>query len=59
MQSQEIKYIIQTSKQVTTIQYITWFSPGSHVFSTNKTDRNEITYILLKVVFNTIKQTNK
>jgi hypothetical protein len=28
-----------------------WFSPGS---STNKTDRNDITEILLKVVLNTI-----
>ena len=30
----------------------------SPVFSTNKTDRHDITEILLKVVFNTIKQTN-
>ena len=28
---------------------VTWFSPGSPVFSTNKTDRNDITEILLKV----------
>jgi len=33
-----------------------WFSPVS---STNKTDRHDITEILLKVVLNTIKQTNK
>jgi hypothetical protein len=32
-----------------------WFSPGS---STNKTDRHDITEILLKVALNTIKQTN-
>jgi hypothetical protein len=33
-----------------------WFYPGPPVSSTNKTD---ITEILLKVVLNTIKQTNK
>jgi hypothetical protein len=32
-----------------------WFSPVS---STNKTDRHDITGILLKVALNTIKQTN-
>jgi hypothetical protein len=36
-----------------------WFSPGPPVSSTNKTDRHDITKILLKVVLNTIKQTNK
>ena len=36
-----------------------WFSPGPPVSSTNKTDRNDITEILLKVALNTIKQTNK
>jgi len=36
-----------------------WFSPGTLVSSTNKTDRHDITEILLKVVLNTIKQTNK
>ena len=36
-----------------------WFSPGSPVSSTNKTDRHDITEILLKVALNTIKQTNK
>jgi len=36
-----------------------WFSPGPPVFSTNKTDRHDITEILLKVVLNTINQTNK
>jgi hypothetical protein len=34
-------------------------SPGPPVSSTNKTDRNDITEILLKVALNTIKQTNK
>ena len=33
-----------------------WFSPGPPVFSTNKTDRHDITEILLKVALNTIKQ---
>ena len=36
-----------------------WFSPGPPVSSTNKTDRHEITQILLKVALNTIKQTIK
>jgi hypothetical protein len=35
------------------------FSWGPAVSSTSKTDRDEITEILLKVVLNTIKQTNK
>jgi len=33
--------------------------PGSPVSSTNKTERHDITEILLKVTLNTIKQTNK
>jgi hypothetical protein len=36
-----------------------WFSWGLPVSSTNKTDCHDITEILLKVVLNTIKQTNK
>jgi hypothetical protein len=36
-----------------------WFSPGPPVSSTNKTDRHDITEILLKVALNTIKQTNE
>ena len=31
-----------------------WFSPGTPVSSTNKTDHHDITEILLKVVLNTI-----
>jgi len=31
-----------------------WFSPGSPVSSTNKTDRHDITEILLKMALNTI-----
>jgi hypothetical protein len=33
-----------------------WFSPGPPVSSTNKTDRHDITDILLKVVLNTINR---
>jgi len=33
-----------------------WFSPGPPVSSTNKTDRHDITEILLKVALNSIKQ---
>jgi hypothetical protein len=36
-----------------------WFSPGLPVSSTNKTDRHDITEILLKVALHIIKQTNK
>ena len=35
-----------------------WFSPGRPVSSTNKTDRHDITEILLKMALKTIKQTN-
>ena len=35
------------------------FSPRTPVSSTNKTDRHDIGEILLKVVLNSIKQTNK
>jgi hypothetical protein len=31
-----------------------WFSPGTLASSTNKTDRHDVTEILLKVVLNTI-----
>ena len=31
-----------------------WLSPGTPVFSTNNTDRHDITEILLKVALNTI-----
>jgi hypothetical protein len=34
-----------------------WFSPGTPVSSTNKTDRHDITEKLLKVTLNTINQT--
>ena len=35
-----------------------WFSPGTPVSSTNKTDCHDIAEILLKVPLNNIKQTN-
>ena len=31
-----------------------WFSPGTQISSTNKTDRHDITHILLKVALTTI-----
>jgi hypothetical protein len=34
-----------------------WFSPDNPVSSTNKTDRHDITEIVLKVVLNTINET--
>jgi hypothetical protein len=33
-----------------------WFSPGIPVSITNKTDRHDITEVLLKVALNTINQ---
>ena len=36
-----------------------WLSLGPPVSSANKSDRHNITEILLKLVLNTIKQTNK
>jgi hypothetical protein len=36
-----------------------WFSPGTPVSSTNKTDSHDITEILLKNAVNTIKSTNQ
>jgi hypothetical protein len=36
-----------------------WFSPGTPVSFTNKTDRHDITEILLKMVLNTITLTLK
>jgi hypothetical protein len=38
---------------------LVWFSPGPPVSSTNKTDRHDITEILLKMALNIITQTNK
>ena len=35
-----------------------WFSPVLQFFATNKTDRHDITEILLNVALNTTKQTN-
>jgi hypothetical protein len=35
-----------------------WFSPGTLVSSTNKTDLQDITEILLKVALNTITLTH-
>jgi len=35
-----------------------WFSPGTPVSSNNKTDRHDITEILLKVALNAINQSN-
>jgi len=35
-----------------------WFSPGTPVSSTNKTDRHDITEILLQVGLTTINQPN-
>ena len=36
-----------------------WFSPGTPVTSTNKTDGHDIAEILMKMALNTIKTKNK
>jgi hypothetical protein len=46
-------------KFVSDLRQVDGFSPGPPVSSTNKTDRYDITEILLKVALKTIKQTNK
>jgi uncharacterized membrane protein YjjP (DUF1212 family) len=48
---QEVIYRFGLAYGVSTDQ---WFSPGTLVSSTNKTDRHDITEILLKMVLNTI-----
>ena len=44
-------YLIQhyVIKFVSVLQLVQWFSPGTAVSSTNKTDHHDITEILLKV----------
>ena len=46
-------------KFVSDLRQVGGFSPGPPVSSTNKTDRHDITELLLKVALNTTKQTNK
>jgi hypothetical protein len=41
------------------LQLVGGDSPGPPVSSNNKTDRHDVTEILLQVALNTIKQTNK
>ena len=51
-------YSIQKFSQSLSVTCDTlWFSPGTLVSSTNKTDCHDIAEILLKVVLNTINQT--
>jgi hypothetical protein len=45
-------------KFVSDLQQVGGFLRGPPVSSTNKTDRHDITEILLKVALNTIKQTH-
>jgi hypothetical protein len=39
------------------VSFVRWFSPGTPVSSTNKTDRHDMTEILLNVALNTIHLT--
>jgi hypothetical protein len=44
-------------KFVSNLRKVVWFSPGTLVSSTNKTDCNDLTEILLNVALNTINLT--
>jgi len=46
-------------KFISDLQPVQWFSPGTQVSSTNKTDCHDIIEILLKVVLNTLTLTLK
>jgi len=54
-----VRNIILCDKVCQWLAAVRWFSPGPPVSSTYKTDRNDITEILLKVALNTIKPTNQ
>jgi hypothetical protein len=57
----EKKYLhVQSNKPENFTKWLAtglWFSLGTPVFYTNKTDHHDIAEILLKVALNTIKQT--
>ena len=46
-----VLYIKYKDKNITDVQ---WFSPGTPVSSTNKSDNHDIAEILLKVALNTV-----
>ena len=48
------KYIPPQNKSVSDLRKGWWFSPGTPISSTNKTDRHDITEIWLKVALNII-----
>jgi hypothetical protein len=49
---------VVTYTSVSDLPQVTWFSSGTSVSSTTKTDHNDMTEILLQVVYNTISQPN-
>ena len=51
----EVYNIMRLSVSVTCDRSVNWFYPGSPISSTNKTERHDITAILLKVALNTIE----
>jgi hypothetical protein len=55
------EYLEKSSHLLQIIAKLEWFSPGTPFSSTNKTDRRDITEILLKVALDTINpnQTRK
>ena len=53
-----LKLLFQKNIFVFSFMFILIISPDTPVSSINKTDRHDITEILLKVALNTIKQTN-
>jgi hypothetical protein len=54
MQSVHITTKVVSSNPAHGKVYLMWFSPGTLVSSTNKTDRHDIAEILLKVAFDNI-----
>jgi hypothetical protein len=50
---------LKLSFQIPLLSIGQWFSPSTLMSSTNKTDRHDITEILLKVALNNINQTNQ
>ena len=62
VQTRSWRGVVDTTLCEKVCQYLAtgrWFSSGTPVSSTNKTDCHDITEILLKVALNTIKTKNK
>jgi hypothetical protein len=59
-ESRSLRGVIDTTLRDKDCQWLAtglWFSPGTPVYSTNKTDCHDITVVLLKAALNTITHT--